>query len=153
MYMRIKDLSKAVDIPTETIRYYERTGLLPPAKRTENNYRVYDKNDESRLRFIKNCRALDMNLEEVRELIVFIAHAQEDPEHKDDCSGVRVIVDEHLGHVRERLRSLKQLEKQLERLLKACDHPEPAASCGMVRELFSEMEMLECGPIQGVHTT
>lgn len=151
--LRIKDLVKEVGIPAETIRYYERSGLLPEAKRTENNYRVYDQSDVNRLRFIRNCRALDMSLDEVRELIDFIGHASEHPEQSEDCSGVREIVAEHLGHVQERLKSLKMLEKQLKKLLQACDHPEPTACCGMVRSLFTEMDMPHPGEMQGVHTT
>jgi len=151
--LRIKDLVQAVEIPAETIRYYERSGLLPAAKRADNNYRVYDGSDINRLRFIRNCRALDMSLDEIRELIDFIAHASEHPEQAEDCSGVRTIVAEHLGHVQDRLKSLKLLEKQLQKLLQACDHPEPTATCGMVQSLFTEMDMPKPGDMQGVHTT
>ncbi|MGL4666431.1 MAG: MerR family transcriptional regulator [Saezia sp.] len=152
--LRIKDLVQAVEVQAETIRYYERAGLMPTSKRSANNYRLYDQSDVNRLRFIRNCRALDMSLDEVRELINFIEHANKHPElAEDDCSGVRSIVCEHLGHVQNRLKSLKLLEKQLHKLLQACDHPEPTSSCGMVHSLFTEMELPKPGDIQGVHTT
>lgn len=153
--MRIKELAQAVNIPVETIRYYERTGLLPVAVRTENNYRIYGKSDIERLRFIRNCRALDMNLDEIRALIQFIDQAQSQPEENADCGAVRVIVAEHLEHVRHRLKSLQLLEKQLKQLLKACEHPEPTptTSCGMVCTLFSDMTDLDVSSGRGVHTT
>ena len=128
--LRIKDLSIAVDIPAETIRYYERSGLMPMAKRTENNYRVYDQSDVNRLRFIRNCRSLDMSLDEVREIIDFVEHADKQADHANDCTGVRAIVNEHLEHVQSRLKGLKLLEEQLYKLLEACDHPEPTTTCG-----------------------
>lgn len=149
--MRIKELAAAVGTPVETIRYYERTGLMPEAARAANNYRVYTKADAERLRFIRNCRALDMNLDEIHELIRFIDGAGSS---KSDCSGVRQVIDAHLQHVQERIRSLHVLEKQLNRLLKVCDHPEATAQCGMVQELFSEMDALGAsGSAHGVHTT
>ncbi|WP_239442517.1 MerR family transcriptional regulator [Saezia sanguinis] len=152
--MRIKELAQAVGTPVETIRYYERSGLLPQAQRSENNYRVYSKADEDRLRFIRNCRALDMNLDEIRELITFIDHAEQHGGEHEDCSGIRAIVADHLNHVRERLLHLKMLKRQMEHLLAACDQPEPAVACNMVRQLFSEMgELTQSGAGHGVHTS
>ena len=152
--MRIKELAQAVHIPVETIRYYEKAGLMPPAARSGNNYRVYTRSDEERLRFIRNCRVLDMSLDEVRELINFIDQARQCDDDVSDCSGVRAVVAEHLGHVRSRLKSLKALEKQLSHLLKVCDHPESMNSCVMVQELFSQMNQLDMDTdMKGVHTT
>lgn len=151
-FIRIKDLASMTGIPAETIRYYERSNLLPEAKRTDNNYRIYDQGDVNRLRFIANCRALDMSLEEVRELIHFIEHAQDSENHVFDCSGVRVVIAEHLKHVQERLTGLLALEGQLKQLLQACDHPEPTTSCGMMQGLFSDIDVPKADAKHGVHT-
>ena len=152
--MRIKELSLIVGIPVETIRYYERSGLIPQAVRLENNYREYRQSDIERLHFIRNCRSLDMSLDEIRELIAFIDQTQQQPDLQADCHGVHSIVAEHLGHVQHRIKSLQILEKQLKSLLKACDFSTPAQACEIVKELFAEKESTPLtGSGHGVHTT
>ena len=69
--MRIGELATAAQTQSETIRYYEREGLLPEAARTEANYRTYDKSHIQRLAFIRHCRSLDMTLGEIRTLLHF----------------------------------------------------------------------------------
>ena len=68
--MKIGELAAAAGLPVETVRFYEKQGLLPAPHRRENNYRRYDEGALQRLRFIGNCRALDMSLDEVRVLLV-----------------------------------------------------------------------------------
>jgi DNA-binding transcriptional MerR regulator len=67
--MKIGELAKATATQIETIRYYEREGLLPEPGRSGGNYRVYDKTHAQRLSFIRRCRALDMNLDKIRVLL------------------------------------------------------------------------------------
>jgi DNA-binding transcriptional MerR regulator len=69
--MRIGELAQASGTPVETIRFYEREGLLPTAARTEGNYRIYTPHHAERLAFIRQCRSLDMTLDEVRVLLRF----------------------------------------------------------------------------------
>ena len=64
--MKIGELSTASSTAIETIRYYEREGLLPPPGRTEGNFRIYEASHLERLQFIRYCRGLDMSLDEVR---------------------------------------------------------------------------------------
>lgn len=130
--MRIKELSVAAGVPVDTIRHYEKAGLLAAPERQENNYRHYTEADAQRLRFIRNCRALDMSLDEVRVLLVFIDHPA------SDCSPVDTVVDEHLLHVRERLAALRLLERQLETLRRACGQARPQAACGIVLALSGD---------------
>jgi DNA-binding transcriptional MerR regulator len=127
--MRIKEISDVTALPVDTIRHYEKAGLLGAPKRGENNYRRYGTGDVQRLRFIRNCRALDMSLDEVRVLLDFIDHPG------SDCSPVDAVVDEHLAHVRDRLKALRILERQLETLRKACGQTRPRADCGIVLAL------------------
>jgi DNA-binding transcriptional MerR regulator len=68
--MRIGELAQTSGTPIETIRFYEREGLLPAAARTEGNYRIYTPQHADRLGFIRQCRSLDMTLDEVRVLLV-----------------------------------------------------------------------------------
>ena len=67
--MKIGELAKLTDCQVETIRYYEREGLLPEPARSEGNYRLYTQAHVERLTFIRNCRSLDMTLEEIRSLL------------------------------------------------------------------------------------
>ena len=67
--MKIGELAKATHTQVETIRYYEREGLLPETARTEGNYRVYGPEHVERLSFIRYCRSLDMALNEIRALL------------------------------------------------------------------------------------
>jgi len=127
--MKIGELSNATDTPVETIRYYEREGLLPAPARTEGNFRVYGDSHVSRLSFIRACRALDMNLEEIRVLLRF-----RDGSH-EDCTEVNALLDEHVEHVEERIRELRQLSKELRALREQCREVSAADQCGIMKGL------------------
>ena len=124
--MKIGDLAAATDTSVESIRFYEREGLLPAPARTQGNYRAYDTAHVQRLQFIRRCRALDMTLDEVRALLRFIDTPQ------DDCAGVNALLDEHLGHVRRRIAELRRLEKELQHLRAQCASPRAADACGIL---------------------
>ena len=124
--MRIGELAQASGTPIETIRFYEREGLLPAAPRTEGNYRIYTPEHAERLGFIRQCRNLDMTLDEVRVLLRF----KDDP--LADCGEVNSLLDAHIGHVAERIRELRGLEKELRSLRAACSSPHAAADCGIL---------------------
>jgi DNA-binding transcriptional MerR regulator len=112
--MRIGELAQASGTPIETIRFYEREGLLPAAPRTEGNYRIYTPEHAERL------------LDEVRVLLRF----KDDP--LADCGEVNSLLDAHIGHVAERIRELRGLEKELRSLRAACSSPHAAAECGIL---------------------
>ncbi len=125
--MRIGKLAGTSGTPIETIRFYEREGLLPPAARTEGNYRIYTPQHAERLAFIRQCRNLDMTLDEVRVLLQF----KDEP--LADCAEVNSLLDEHIGHVAERIRALRALERELRALRAACPVPHAAADCGILQ--------------------
>lgn len=127
--MKIGDLGRTFDVPVETIRYYEQKKLLPPPARTQGNYRIYSDAHADRLRFILNCRALDMSLVEIGDLLAY----HDNPTEK--CDNVNTLLDEHIGHVAERLAELRRLEQQLRRLRNACRRGHTAGSCGILKEL------------------
>jgi DNA-binding transcriptional MerR regulator len=130
--MRIGELARATDTPVETIRFYEREGLLPAAARTENGYRHYGSVARERLEFIRTCRALDMPLADVRRLI---ALGEASPE---DCHAATDVVDAQLARVRERIAQLARLERALTDLRRRCDGqhgPGAAAHCGILQDL------------------
>lgn len=125
--MKIGDLARATGTQAETIRYYEREGLLAEPARTDSNYRRYDESHVARLRFIRHCRSLDMTLDEVRALLTF----KDDP--AGNCGAVDELLDEHIAHVAERIRELKKLQGELKALRAQCDAAGP--SCGILETL------------------
>jgi len=126
---RIGELASHLGVPVETIRYYEREGLLPKPARTKGNYRLYSQNERERLEFVLNCRALDMTLEEIRNLL----RLRDAPEQ--GCAEVNATLDEHIGHVAERIRVLRGLQGQLKALRTRCETPSTAGDCGILQEL------------------
>jgi Cd(II)/Pb(II)-responsive transcriptional regulator len=127
--MKIGELASATQTQVETIRYYERAGLLPQAARSSGNYRIYGPGHVDRLAFVRHCRSLDMTLDEIRLLLRF----KDAP--GDDCGDVNALLDEHIGHVAKRIRELRQLEKQLKALRELCIGPHSAEHCGILNEL------------------
>ena len=135
--MKIGELANATGVPSETIRYYEKIGLLPEPVRDSSGYRCYRPAHLDRLLFIRRCRNLDMAQDEIRELI----RLAELPEA--DCSEVDALLARHLIHVRERLRELASLEETLVQLQEACSDRRTVRECGILGGLKSELETPE----------
>ena len=127
--MKIGELAAASDTAVETIRYYEKEGLLPVPARTESNYRSYGAAHLARLQFIRHCRGLDMSLQEIRVLLRF----QDSPQ--EQCADVNAVLDEHIGHVSRRIRELRALEKELKELRARCGAIREARECGILAGL------------------
>jgi len=113
--MKIGELAKATDCAVETIRYYEREQLLPEPARTDGNYRLYTQAHVERLTFIRNCRTLDMTLDEIRSLL----RLRDTPEGA--CGSVNALIDEHIEHVQARIDGLMALQTQLVELRRQCN--------------------------------
>ena len=127
--MKIGELAKLAQTQNETIRYYEREGLLPEARRSDANYRIYDESHVQRLAFVRHCRSLDMTLGEIRALLDF----KDAPE--ENCGKVNALLDEHIGHVATRIQELRVLEKELKALRLQCQAGESVADCGILSSL------------------
>ena len=150
--MKISDLAKAAQTQPETIRYYERKGLLPQAARTQANYRAYDESHVQRLAFIRHCRALGMTLAEIAALLQF----KDAPEA--NCSQVNELIDAHIGHVSHRIRELKVLEKELKTLRLLCTDSQLAAGCAILGGLEkaalqtgASVDIGQAGHVHGAH--
>lgn len=124
--MKIGQLAKAAGTQAETIRYYERLGLLPSPTRTAGNYREYDQSQIDRLAFIRHCRCLDMTLDEIRVLL----QVKDAP--TENCGEADRLLDVHIGHVASRIRELKALEMQLRDLRQQCTQDHIARDCGIL---------------------
>jgi len=129
--MRIGELGKSACVDVETIRYYEKAGLLPPPARSSNGYRAYGSAHLERLAFIRHCRALDISLADVKRLLAF----SERPDA--DCGDINVLIEAQLTRVRARLKSMRALERQLAALRSACDARHTAGECGILHELVA----------------
>lgn len=128
--LRIGELAQATGTGVETIRYYEREGLLPAAARSQSNYRLYGPGHVERLAFIRHCRSLDMTLDEIRALLRI-----RDAPHADG-GAVDALLDAHIGHVARRIRELRALQRQLRQLRAQCRlGTHEAADCGILQEL------------------
>lgn len=129
--MRIGELGHATGVDVETIRYYEKAGLLLPPERRDNGYRSYGDAHLERLSFIRHCRALDMSIAEIKRLLEMLARPLA------DCCDVDRLIDEQLTRVRTRIKSLRALERQLSALRNCCAAPHIAADCGILQELVT----------------
>jgi len=127
--MRIGELAKRTGCTVETIRYYERAGLLAARARTQGNYRIYGEADVERLAFIRECRSLDMTLAEIGRLLAF----RDAPERH--CGEANALIDEHIGHVAQRIAELRALERRLIELRRLCRRTQKAKDCGILNRL------------------
>ncbi len=122
--MRIGELAKTARVTPDTIRYYEREGLLPSPQRTESGYRDYGPGVMEDLLFIKKAQALGLKLSDVREVLEISSGG------KPPCEHVRATVSARLVEVEERLRELRALRATLRETLERLDRaPPPKAGC------------------------
>src|SRR4051812_43293283 len=114
--MNIGELAQATDTKPETIRYYERIGLLPSPPRTAGNYRAYTPVHVSRLTFTRRARDLGFSIEQIRALLSLADNEEQ------SCEAVDVIAREHLAEVKRKLADLSALRRELDSLIGQCRH-------------------------------
>ena len=124
--MKIGELATQVGCDAQTIRYYEREGLLAAPARDASGYRRYADEHLSRLKFIRHCRALDIPLAEVKALL---AHAR-DP--RRSCQAVDALLDQHIARVQRRLTALTTLERRLVALRRRCEGTDGQRPCAII---------------------
>lgn len=112
----IGDLAKATGTKVETIRYYERIGLLPEPGRTSGNYRSYNPKHLGRLSFLRRARDLGFSLEQVRALLGL------SDQRRRSCEAVDRIAREHLAEVDRKIADLTALRRELHSVISQCGH-------------------------------
>jgi len=112
--LKIGDIARATDTKVETVRYYERIGLMPPPGRTEGNYRSYTAAHLKRLNFIRHARGLGFDIAEIRSLL----DLSDQPER--DCAEADRIATGHLGAVEAKIAQLEALRGELARMVGEC---------------------------------
>jgi len=104
----IGELSRRTGCNVETVRYYERIGVMPPAPRAASRYRLYDEADVRRLAFIRRARELGFTLTDVRQLLTLAPRQSEGP-----CAEARELATAHLAEVRGKIADLRAMERVL----------------------------------------
>jgi Cu(I)-responsive transcriptional regulator len=126
--VNIGELARAADTKAETIRYYERIGLLPIPPRTAGNYRDYSAGHVSRLTFTRRARDLGFSIEQIRALLDLADHKEQ------SCVAVDLIAREHLADVKRKLADLSALRRELESMIGQC-HRGTIAECRILEAL------------------
>ena len=114
--MKISEAAAASGCHLETIRYYERIGLLPSPERTASGYRAYTHGDIDRLRFIARGRDLGFSLEEIRSLLQLSGGEQ-----RLSCTDVDRVARTHLADIHARMADLQRMAGELERVIDQCE--------------------------------
>ena len=124
------DLARRTGCNLETIRYYEKIGIMPEPPRTASRYRVYDERHVARLRFILRGRELGFSLDELRELLRLVDRGTQ------TCAEVKTMTEQHLAEVRTKIADLKQIEKVLAATAAQCSGGE-VPECPVLEALAS----------------
>ena len=125
----IGELAKRVGVPTSTVRYYERRGLLMPGGRSGSNYRLYDQIALERLQFMRAAQAAGFTLTDISVLLEF--KEGDFPPSKE----VQALISERLEKIAEQLRHLKRAQKVLKSWLVVCHEAERTGRCGVIEGL------------------
>ena len=132
--MKIGELAQRATVGIDTVRYYERQGLLPKAHRLASGYRVYDAHDVRRLRFVRRAKALGFTLPEIRELLALSGHRE------DDMAGMKAAATGKLADVRAKLAELDRVRAGLEALIASCPGHGALAQCPILSALAQDDE-------------
>jgi Cu(I)-responsive transcriptional regulator len=128
MALTIGEMGKATNTKIETIRYYERIGLLPKPARTSSNYRDYGQAELGRLSFIRRSRDLGFSLDQVRALLGL------SDDKSCDCAGIDRIANQHLVEVDRKIADLQALRRELKAVIDSCDGG-TVAECRIIEAL------------------
>lgn len=127
--LRTSDVAKQAEVNLETIRFYERRGLLPKPPRTASGYRTFSPEMVRRVRFIKRAQELGFSLKEIKELLAL----RVDP--ATTCADVRQQAEAKVNDIDEKIRTLRSMRKVLTRLVAACPSRGPTDDCPILDSL------------------
>lgn len=117
----IGELSRRVNLPTQTIRYYERLGLLSSPKRTASNYRLYSEAEEERLDFIQKAKRFGLSLNEIKRLIDLRQDGV------PPCADLKTMLKQHLAELDQRIQDMLSLRQELTRRYECIEAALPAS--------------------------
>ena len=130
--MKIGELARAAGVAIDTVRYYERQGLLPLPGRTASGYRQYGHDDAARLRFVRRAKALGFTLEEIRELLGLSARREA------DMAGMKAAAMQKLADIDDKLAELQRMRAGLDSLIASCPGHGALEHCPILDALADE---------------
>lgn len=130
--MQIGLLAKRAGVPIDTVRYYERNGILPPPERQASGYRAYNERDVERLRFLRRAKALGFTLVEIRDLLELSSRRD------DDMGSLKATASEKLADVEQKLAELSRIRDGLRVLVDACPGHGALQRCPILAALAQE---------------
>ncbi len=129
--LKIGELAQHAGISRDTLRFYEKHGLITPSNRTDSGYRLYSKSDVLRISFILSAKEVGFTLNEVHQLLEL-----EVTKDKKSCQDVKEFVDNKIQVVNQRLIEMKKIKQSLKTLSVACcGGDEPATHCTILGAL------------------
>ena len=126
------NLAKMAGVNIETIRYYEKQGILPEPDRSPSGYRQYDDETVNRIRFVKRAQKLGFSLSEIKQLLKLSEG------EITDCDEVRDIALKKLEAIREKIINLQKLDSILSNLATQCDRQQTIKGCPIIAALMTE---------------
>jgi MerR family mercuric resistance operon transcriptional regulator len=135
--LSIGKLSKQSGVNIETIRYYEKIGVMPAPGRSAGGFRVYGPDHLKRLSFVRRCRLLGFSLDEIRSLLRLVDG------HGHTCVEVHALMLSHLAEIRRKIRDLRRLQRAMAEMAARCSG-ESVPECPIVDALFD-------APAAGLH--
>lgn len=131
-HLPIGAVARRTGVSIDTIRYYEREGLLPPPRRRASGYRDYDHGTVIRLTFIRRAKELGFPLDEIRELLALST------DHVHGVRGVKHRAESHLARLEVRMRELERIQRGLKRLVDACPGKGDPENCPILQALTED---------------
>ncbi|MEK8031316.1 Cd(II)/Pb(II)-responsive transcriptional regulator [Ideonella sp. DXS29W] len=136
--MKIGELAAQAGCDVQTVRFYEREGLMEAPDRESSGYRRYAQRHLTRLHFIRHCRTLDIPLADIRQLLEYA----ETP--GPSCHEVDALLDEHIDRVRRQRAALKALEGQLVALRHQCQGTDGDRTCAILQAFMNAPSAHDC---------
>ena len=127
-FLQIGEVATQTGLSIDAVRFYEREGLLRTAVRSNGGFRLFSKPDVDHLAFIRNAQALGFSLQEIRELISLKGTPH------PDCQQVEHLLESKIAVVREKIASLRKLERELQRAMANCESNLRSASRGQAED-------------------
>ncbi len=135
--MRIGELSKSTGFQVETLRYYEKQGLITPVSRTEAGYRQYDQESLKQLQFVRKAKSVGFSLNEITELLTLRVERD-----NHSCGDVKSIAEKKITNIDKKINELTEMRDALYKITEACcGGVEPATSCTILNALDNGMDI------------
>lgn len=132
--LTIGEAAARARVPVDTLRYYERRGIIPRPRRSASNYRLYPPETVTRLRFVKRAQELGFSLDEIKELLSLRALP------RARCTSARRRAEERMRAIDAKMRVLGGMRRALNRLVRECSGERPVSDCVILRALEEEID-------------